>query len=173
MTFGEFCALCRELEGTRSRLAKTAATAAFLRRLAPDEIPSAVAFLTGRPFPASDPRVLEVSWATLSEALDAIGPPPEKPSLALLDVARGFAAVAEASGPGSRRIKVERLHELFAKATAEEREVLKKILLGEMRIGLHEGLIQDGSPGPQALVPSRSAGLPCWSPTSRRLRGSR
>lgn len=143
MTFQEFCALCRELEATRSRLAKAASTADFLRRLAPEEIPSAVAFLAGRPFPASDPRVLEVSWATLSELLGSVGPAPVTSNLTLLDVARGFAEVAEASGPGSRRRKAELLGGLFGRATADEREVLQKILLGEMRIGLHDGLIQE------------------------------
>ncbi|MBI4607611.1 MAG: ATP-dependent DNA ligase [Candidatus Rokubacteria bacterium] len=143
MTLGEFCALCRELEATRSRLAKTALAAEFLRRLTPDEIAPAVAFLAGRPFPTSDPRVLEASWATLSELLASLGPAPAASSLTLLDVARGFADVADASGPGSRRRKAGRLGELFNRASAEEREVLPKILLGEMRIGLHDGLIQE------------------------------
>ena len=49
-------------------------------RLSPEEVRSAVAFLSGRPFPASDPRVLEVSWATLSELLQALGPAPAKPN---------------------------------------------------------------------------------------------
>jgi DNA ligase-1 len=117
--------------------------AGFLRRLSPEEVRSAVAFLSGRPFPASDPRVLEVSWATLSELLQALGPAPTGSSLGLVDVARGFAEVAELSGQGSRRAKLRRLHGLFGLATAEEREVLKKVLLGEMRIGVHEGLIQE------------------------------
>ncbi len=144
MTFKEFCALCRELEGTRSRLSKTAATAEFLCRLAGDEIPSAVAFLTGHPFPASDPRVLEVSWATLSELLDTVRPAPLASSLTLLDVARSFAAVAQASGPGSRRVKAERLGTLFGRATVEEREVLQKVLLGEMRIGQDNTVTLEG-----------------------------
>lgn len=143
MTFAEFCALCRDLEATRSRLAKTASTAEFLRRLEPGEVPSAVAFLTGRAFPASDPRTLEVSWATLSEVLETVGAAPAVPSLSLLDVARSFDEVAEAAGPGSRRAKVKRLTELFGRATSEERQILQKILLGEMRIGLHDGLIQE------------------------------
>ncbi len=74
MTLGEFSSLCHSLASTRSRLTKTALTAEFLRRLEPEEAPLAVAFLTARPFPASDPRVLEVSWAMLSEVLDAAGP---------------------------------------------------------------------------------------------------
>jgi DNA ligase-1 len=141
--FVEFCALCRTLEATRSRLAKTAAVAEFLRRLTPDEIAWAVAFLAGRPFPASDRRVLEVSWATLADMLEAVGGAPATSDLTLGDVAHSFGSVAEASGPGSRRIKAERLGALFGRATTDEREVLQKILLGEMRIGLHEGLIQE------------------------------
>ncbi len=142
MTLEKFCALCRELGATRSRLTKTALVAHFLCGLT-DEIPSAVAFLAGRPFPASDPRVLEVSWATLSEVLGAVGSAPTVSSLTLLDVSRGFAGVAAAAGPGSRRTKVERLSQLFDRATTEEREILQRILLGEMRIGLHDGLIQE------------------------------
>jgi DNA ligase-1 len=118
-------------------------TADFLRSLAAEEIPWAVAFLTGRPFPASDPRVLEVSWATLSELLEGTGSPPEASNLTLSDVAGAFVSVAEASGPGSRRVKAERIRELLSRATTEEREVLQRILLGEMRIGLHEGLMQE------------------------------
>jgi hypothetical protein len=108
MAFKEFCALCHGLEGTRSRPGKTAATAAFLRSLAGDEIPTAVAFLTGRPFPASDPRVLEVSWAILSEVLDAVGPAPVASSLTLLlfvpllpmlaELSQDFAGVFETHG---------------------------------------------------------------------------
>ncbi|MDR7521931.1 MAG: ATP-dependent DNA ligase [Armatimonadota bacterium] len=143
MTLAEFAALCADLTATRSRLTKTALTAEFLRRLEPDEIPHAVAFLTGRPFPASDPRVLEVSWATLAEVAEAVGSPPQTPALFLRDVVRGFEAVAEASGPGSKRAKVERLRDLFGRATEAEQRILRQILLGEMRIGLHDGLIQE------------------------------
>ncbi|MBI4240108.1 MAG: ATP-dependent DNA ligase, partial [Candidatus Rokubacteria bacterium] len=143
MIFAEFCQLCSALASTRSRLAKTAAVAELLRRLTAEEIPWAVAFLTGRPFPASDPRGLEVSWATLSEIVEAVGAAPATSSLTLQDVARSFAGVAEASGGGSRRVKAERLRELFGRASSAEREVVTKILLGEMRIGLHDGLLQE------------------------------
>lgn len=143
MTFEEFAALCRDLATTRSRLTKTASVSAFLRRLVPDEIPSAVAFLAGRTFPASDPRTLDVSWATLSDVIEAAGPPSTASSLTLLDVVRGFSDVAEASGPGSKRTKTARLVELLGRATGEERQIIQNILLGEMRIGVHDGLIQE------------------------------
>jgi DNA ligase-1 len=84
-----------------------------------------------------------VSWATLSELLSALEPGPAASNLTLWDVANSFSSVAEASGPGSRRAKAQRLRELFSRATSDEREILKKILLGEMRIGFHDGLIQE------------------------------
>jgi len=141
--FLDFCVLCKELEGTRSRLTKIALTTDFLRRLSADEIPSAVAFLAGRPFPASDPRVMEVSWATLSALLKSAGNTAIHSTLTIADVAHSFAIVAEATGPGSRRKKAEALHDLFGRATDTEQKIIQKILLGEMRIGLHEGLLQE------------------------------
>lgn len=143
MTFLEFCALTTALAATPSRLAKTSLVAEVLRRLSPEEVPYAVAFLTGRPLPAADPRVLEVSWATLSELLRRIDAAPAASGLTVLDVAARFGAIAGASGPGSRRLKLDELAELFRLATNEERQALSKILLGEMRIGLHDGLVQD------------------------------
>ncbi|HET8562513.1 MAG TPA: ATP-dependent DNA ligase [Candidatus Binatia bacterium] len=143
MNFLDFCVLCNELEGTRSRLNKIALTTDFLHHLSADEIPSAVAFLAGRAFPASDPRVLEVSWATVSSLLNSAGNAAIHSTLTITDVAQSFATIAEASGQGSRRKKADALHELFSRATDTERKIIQKILLGEMRIGLHEGLIQE------------------------------
>jgi DNA ligase-1 len=142
-TFADFAALCRDLAATRSRLAKIGRTAAFLKRLAPEEVGAAVAFLTARPFPASDPRVVEVSFATLSGVLESAGLPPAASDLSLLDVEQAFADIAAASGSGSRRAKAERLATLLRRATADERPIIAGILLGEMRIGLHDGLVQE------------------------------
>jgi DNA ligase-1 len=57
------------------------------------------------------------------------------------DVADAFAAVAEAAGSGSRRLREARLTELAARATAEEREFLGRIIGGELRTGVSEGLV--------------------------------
>ncbi len=133
--------LCRRLEATSSRLEKIRLTADFLRQLAPGEIRPAVAFLTGRTLPASDPRSLDVSWAALSRMLEEAAAAPAAATLSVSDLAAAFADVAETTGTGSRRAKVDRLRSLFGAATSEERAILSRILLGEMRIGLHDGLI--------------------------------
>lgn len=177
MTLAELAELTRRLAGTGSRLEKVALVAAFLRRLEPAEVPWAVAFLAGRPLPASDPRTLGVSWATLqglaAVAPESAGPAPgaagseppgfpapgEPPrpedrqpaevspsgagSLTLADVARTFVAVAEAGGRGARAAKARELRALFAAAGPEERRLLLAVLLGEMRTGVQDGLMQE------------------------------
>jgi DNA ligase-1 len=144
MTFAEFASLCYELEKTPSRLAKIASAAAYLKRLQPDEIRSGVAFLSGRPFPVSDPRTLDIGPSALFEA-SKIPDAENLPStpLTLKDVADSFGKIAEASGKGSRREKLTRLKELVETAAAQERPILLRLLHNELRIGLHDGLIQE------------------------------
>src|SRR5688572_22386264 len=95
--------LCRALEATSGRLEKRRLTAGFLAALTSGEIGTAVAFLTGRPFPPSDPRVLGVRG--LPRPDEGAGPVAGERPLTLLDVAEAFAAVADTSGAGSRRLR--------------------------------------------------------------------
>ena len=75
--FADFTTLCVELVRTASRLGKRRLVAEFLRTLPADEVASAVAFMTGRPFPVSDPRVLNVRGlpAPARDVGPATGPP--------------------------------------------------------------------------------------------------
>ena len=144
MNFSEFAGLCYELETTSSRLAKIAAAADYLRRLQPNEIRPAVAFLSGRPFPVSDPRTLDIGPGAFAHAAEV--PETETsvlPPLKIQDVADSFAQIAEATGKGSRQQKYARLRELVEMATREERPILFRLLHNELRIGLHDGLIQE------------------------------
>jgi DNA ligase-1 len=109
--------------------------AEYLKGLPPDDLPHAVAYLTARAFPPSDSRVLNVRG--VPEPTSPGGGPP----LVIGDVASAFAAVAEASGPGSRRLREERLAGLAARASDLEREVLRRIIGGEMRTGVSDGLV--------------------------------
>src|SRR5688500_13285457 len=142
MNFSDFAALCYALEKTPSRLAKVAAAADYLRRLEPDEIRPGVAFLSGRPFPVSDPRTLDIGPGAFSHAAEV--PQVESsilPPLKIKDVALNFEQIAEASGKGSREQKYTRLRELVEMTSAEERLILFRLLHNELRIGLHDGLI--------------------------------
>jgi DNA ligase-1 len=61
-----------KLESTTKRLLMIDTVAAFLADLEADEIELAVSMILGRPLPRSDPRSLDVSWATLSEVIRRI-----------------------------------------------------------------------------------------------------
>ena len=142
MNFSDFAALCYELEKTPGRLAKVGAAADYLRRLEPHEIRPGVAFLSGRPFPVSDPRTLDIGPGSFTHIAGV--PQAEAsvlPALKLGDVANSFAQIAEASGKGSRELKHARLRELVEMTSAQERPILFRLLHNELRIGLHDGLI--------------------------------
>ena len=133
--FADFAALGRRLETSPGRLDKRRQVADFLRTIEPDEVALAVAFLTGHPFPTSDPRVLGVRGLPRGVA--------ERPGapLTLGDVGAAFGAVAAAVGGGSRRARETQLKELAARASDEEREFLGRIIGGEMRTGVSDGLV--------------------------------
>ncbi len=133
--FAEFMQLCGELAASRGRLDKRRLVAAFLRRVPVEEVATVVAFLTGRPLPGSDPPVL--STRGLPRAYDEASGPP----LTIADVADIFAGVAEARGPGARRLREQRLAALVARASPAEREVLARIIGGQMRMGVSDGVV--------------------------------
>jgi len=134
--FADFAALGRRLERARGRLEKRDEVARFLTSLAPDEIPTAVAFLAARAFPSSDSRVLGVRGLPRHVASAAVSAP-----LSLMDVAEAFADVAAASGAGVRRARDERLARLAERASPDEYQFLNRIIGGEMRTGVSDGLL--------------------------------
>ncbi len=146
--------LCRSLEGTPGRLDKLRLVVAFLKALDVAEIPAAVAYLTGRAFPASDARVLGV------RGLPRV-PPAQGSSLSLADVGDTFSAVAGATGAGSRRLREDRLAALAARATALEQDLLQRIIGGEMRTGVSDGLLLEaiGATAGAPLATARRAAL--------------
>jgi DNA ligase-1 len=63
-------------------------------------------------------------------------------SLTILEVRRTLEAIAETSGAGSREQKERLLETLLGSATPLEAKYVVKILIGEMRTGFHEGLME-------------------------------
>jgi DNA ligase 1 len=132
--FRELAELCAGLATTPGRLDKRRLVANYLRALPPEDVRPAVTYLTGRAFPPGDRRVLGVRG--LPAPAGEGGEP-----LTIADVAATFAAVAEASGPGVRRLREQRLGALAGRASALERDVLAHIVWGEMRTGVSDGLV--------------------------------
>jgi DNA ligase-1 len=131
----DLTALRARVAASGGRLEKRRLVAEYLRALPPDDLARAVTYLSGRAFPASDPRVLNVRGLPAATS-SAAGEP-----LTLADVARAFGDVAEAAGPGARRLRAARLGELVARASEAERDLLQRVIYGEMRMGLSEGLV--------------------------------
>ena len=153
--FADFVALCRRLESTRGRLDKRRLVAQYLRGLPADDVANAVAFLTARPFPSSDPRVLGLRGLPHTFVTTA-GPP-----LTVADVATGFGEIASASGSGSRARREAALAQLVSRAGPDERAILARIIGGEMRTGVSDGMVLEaiGEAWNVELGPLRRAAL--------------
>jgi DNA ligase 1 len=117
------------------RLEKIGLLAQLLRQLTPDEVPIAIAALSGEPRQGR----LGVGGAAITKARDV--PAAETTSLSLHEMDAAFSEVAAVSGPGSSARRLEILRGLFARATAEEQDFLVRLLFGELRQGALEGVL--------------------------------
>jgi DNA ligase-1 len=161
--------LAERVAATSRTSGKTALLAAYLRTLDADELPIAVVFLTGRPFAEADGRTTGLGWATMADAVAEVvgadrealgaaydrysdlGPaiedvlaqaghaadPAASPSL--VDTAAAFAAIEAASGPARKGALFADLLRRCDPGTARG---VVKVLSGDLRIGLREGLVE-------------------------------
>ena len=151
--FSRLARACRDLEGTTKRNEKTTIIADLLNSLHPAEIAPATLFLSGNAFPESDPRVLEVSYATISEAERNLGQARlTNAQLTVLEVYETLARMAEATGPNSRTRKLNLVQTLLTRSSKDEADFLTRMLLREMRIGVVEGVLLDAI--------SKASGIP-------------
>src|SRR4051794_9123288 len=128
------------------RLEKIQRLADLLKGLTRDEVPIAIAALSGEP---RQGRV-GVGGAAIRSASQV--PPVDAGTLTLHDMDAAFEAVARVSGPGSIGTRVEILRALLARATAEEQDFLVRLLFGELRQGALEGVLVEAV--------ARASGLP-------------
>lgn len=125
----------RAVADTPSRLGKIDHLATLLTQVAPDELPVAIAYLSG----ATPQGRLGIGGAAIREARDV--PPASATSLTLAEVDSVFGEVAATSGPGSARRRTERLRYLLGRATDQEQDFLVRLLFGELRQGALEGVL--------------------------------
>jgi len=165
--FAEWVRAADAVRATTKKLEKHAVIEGYLGPLEDADLRVAARLLAGAPFPRRDERVLAVGWSALSDVLldrsgrtgedmatsyqrhadlgdvaaELIGAsPPQGERLTLADVATAFDAIAAARGVAPKR---ELLRALLARASADEARYLVKIVSGETRIGLREGLLED------------------------------
>jgi len=154
------------VRATTRKLVKLDALAAYFRPLPDADLPLAVRLFAGTPFPRTDERVLAVGWSALSAAIlersgkddrdlgrayqrhadlgdaaaELITDPPRGAPLTIADVAAAFDAIAEARGVAPKR---EVLLGILRRSDAAAARYIVKIISGEPRIGLREGLLED------------------------------
>ena len=124
------------VSSTRARSKKTELLAETLRRVVPEEAAIVVAYLAGRPLQ----RRLNAGYATVY-AVEAESAP--SPVLEVDEVHAILDEVSRSSGPGSKRAREDLLTQLFARATSEEQEFLRGLILRNLRQGALEGVMAD------------------------------
>jgi DNA ligase-1 len=164
--FGAFAALGEQISSTTSKLKKTTLLAGYLRSLGGEQVAIAARFLTGRAFAQADGRTLQVGWAVIKRALLAASGLTEQELRALsrqyadagktayeallertapqpftlAGAAQFFDELHRARGP---MLKGELLQQRLATLTAQEGSYVVRILTGDLRIGLKEGLVEE------------------------------
>ena len=125
---------------TRSRIAKVRALAEVLVSASEDELPIVVGFLIGEPRQGR----LGVGWGSLGAVADMAAPadPGEAP-LSVLEIDAVFTELARTSGPGSVAERTALLGGLRDRSTDAEWDLLRRLFLGDLRIGALRGLVLD------------------------------
>ncbi|HVX85117.1 MAG TPA: ATP-dependent DNA ligase [Phycisphaerae bacterium] len=164
--FRFFAGACDAAKGTASKLQKTAVLAGYLRTLGEGDVGIAARFLAAQPFAPSNSKSLQVGgaivveairqvagvdWQTLNQAFrehgeigEAISPlwPDAKvrgEPLRLEEVQAAFHAMA---ATGAQDAKRQLVVSLLRRCASREAVYLTKIILGDMRTGVSEGVIE-------------------------------
>ncbi len=161
--------LAERVAATTRTSEKTGLLADYLRELGADELPIACVFLTGRPFAEADGRATGLGWATIAatvtdvagversalgeaydrssdlgkavaDVLESAGHAPDPAaSPTLPDVVAAISAMEAASGPSAKAAILAALLRRCEPPTAKH---VVKVLSGDLRIGLREGLVE-------------------------------
>ena len=162
----DFANIGEQIGATASKLKKVELLGGYLRGLGADELAIAAVFFTGRAFAQSDPRTLQVGWAVIQRALLAVSAVGEQHFYEIAnlhsdagktayEVLRGvtgaqpcslrethafFESLQRSRGP---LLKADLLQKRLATLTPLEGSYVVRILTGDLRIGLKEGLVEE------------------------------
>lgn len=164
--FARFVRVAEQVRGTPRKLEKIELLRAYLAETTPEDAALAALFFTARAFPQSDPRVLTLGWSVLKRAvLDVAGMTEadyrtayhryadagdaaeslltghtEAAGASLAEIAAFFGEIAATRGPTA---KLELMQRRLATLSPGEAKFLVKIVTGDLRIGLKEGLVEE------------------------------
>jgi DNA ligase-1 len=161
-----FTNVAETIAATPSKLEKIRLLADYLRGLSSEQVPVAALYFTGRAFAQNDLRTLQVGWTVIFRALQAAtnisdaelhriasgygdagksafeilnertAPQP----FSLRESRDLFENLHRARGPEA---KAKLLQDRFSILSAREGQYVVKILTGDLRIGLREGLVEE------------------------------
>jgi len=167
--FLRFAQTCEAIGRFSSKLAKGRCLAEYLAHLEPDTLATAVTWFTGVPFASTANQTLSVGSAllrlavsdvagvtpavfrqvylkhsdsgeTAAELFSARTRQPASPGLTLTDLRQVFEQAHRARGPIQKRLL---LSAALDRCGPTEARFLVKILTGDLRIGLKEGLVEE------------------------------
>src|SRR6266581_7049655 len=164
--FLDFANVGESIAVTPAKLKKVRLLAEYLHTLNNEQLPIVTTYLTARAFAQSDLRTLQIGWVVIYRALLAatkISDPEfhriaashsdlgktafevlegrTKPQpFSILESREFFEKLHRARGPIA---KAELLQVRFANLSAREGQYFVKILTGDLRIGLREGLVEE------------------------------
>lgn len=164
--FHRFAQVAERVRATPKKLEKIDHLRAYLSLLTPSDAALAALFFTARAFPQSQTRVLSMGWAVIKRAVLEVAHTTEADyraayhrfadagdaaeallarqstasELSLSAIARLFADIAEAKGPAA---KLQVFQSTLERLSAVEAKYLVKIITGDLRIGLKEGLVEE------------------------------
>jgi len=160
----EFARAGAAVASTTATLEKTRVLGAYFRTLDEDDLRRAAVYMSGRAFPPSQRRTLGLGWSTLSKVVSSVSGRDEdeldnlfrkhsdignwagealdgstRPEpVTLEDVERTLEAIRTARGAA----KAKPMEHLIRRMDPEAARFFVKIVSGEMRIGLSEGLVE-------------------------------
>ena len=160
----EFARAGAAVAATPATLEKTRILGAYFRTLDDDDLRRAAVYMSGRAFPPSQRRTLGLGWSTLSRVIssvsrrdedelgslfrkhsdlgdwagEALDGSTEPRPVSLQDVEEALEAIRSARG----NAKAAPLEAMMRRLDAQSARFFVKIISGEMRIGLSEGLVE-------------------------------
>jgi DNA ligase-1 len=164
--FHAFATVGEAIAATSAKLEKVRLLAEYLRTRSAEQLPVATIYFTGKPFPQSDLRTIQAGWAVIHRALMGATKLAE-PDFRRIATSHGDAGKTALEALEGRTIaepftlaesrelfeslhktrgplgKTELLQKRLGKLSAREGQYVVKILTGDLRIGLREGLVEE------------------------------
>ncbi len=160
--------LADRVAGTSRTSEKTALLARYLADLPPGELRAAATFLSGRPFPEADRRPIGLGWAAIASAVsqlagttpgalgeaydrysdlgmaveDVLQRRPDQPALEMVPPPDELLSIFRQIAGAPAAAKGQLFARLLADCDPLTAKYIVKILTGDLRIGLREGLLE-------------------------------